>query len=66
MSLKTFHIIFVTMAVLLCLVFGGWCLNSDFAKGHAGYAITGYVSFVFGALLVLYEIVFLNKLKEKK
>jgi hypothetical protein len=66
MSLKTFHIIFVSMAVLLCLVFGGWCLNSDFAKGRAGYVITGYVSFVFGALLVLYEIMFLRKLKEKK
>ena len=66
MSLKTFHIIFVTMAVLLCLVFGGWCLNSDFAKGHPGYVITGYVSFVFAALMVLYEIVFLKKLKEKK
>jgi hypothetical protein len=66
MSLKTFHIIFVTMAVVLCLVFGGWCLNSDFAKGRPGYAITGYVSFVFAALLVLYEIVFLKKLKEKK
>jgi hypothetical protein len=66
MSLKTFHIIFVTMAVLLCLVFGGWCLNSDFAKGSAGYAITGYASFVFGVLLVLYEIVFLKNLKEKK
>jgi hypothetical protein len=66
MSLKTFHIIFVTMAVLLCLVFGGWCLNSDFAKGRAGYAITGYASFVFGVLLVLYEIMFLRNLKEKK
>jgi hypothetical protein len=66
MSLKTFHIIFVTMAVLLCLVFGGWCLNSDYAKGRTGYAITGYVSFVFGVLLVLYEIVFLKNLKEKK
>ena len=66
MSLKTFHIIFVTMAVLLCLVFGGWCLNSDYAKGHAGYAISGYVSFGFGALLVVYEILFLKNLKEKK
>ena len=66
MSLKTFHIIFVTMAVLLCLVFGGWCLNSDFAKGRAGYATTGYASFVFGVLLVLYEIMFLRNLKEKK
>lgn len=66
MSLKTFHIIFVTMAILLCLVFGGWCLHSDFAKARPGYAITGYVSFAFAVLLVLYEIIFLKKMKEKK
>jgi hypothetical protein len=54
------------MAILLCLVFGGWCLNSDFAKGHVGYAITGYGAFGFGVLLVLYEIMFLRNLKEKK
>ena len=66
MSLKTFHIIFVTMAVLLCLVFGGWCLNSDYAKGRTGYAISGYASFGFGVLLVVYEILSLKNLKEKK
>jgi hypothetical protein len=66
MSLKTFHIIFVTMAVLLCLVFGGWCLNTDYAKAHAGYAIAGYVSFGFAVLLVVYEIIFLKNFKEKK
>ena len=66
MSLKTFHIIFITMAVLLCLVFGGWCLGSDYGRGHAGYAISGYVSFVFAVLLVVYEIVFLKNFKEKK
>jgi len=66
MSLKTFHIIFVTMAVLLCLVFGGWCLNSDYAKNRAGYAIAGYASFGFGVLLVVYEIIFLKNFKENK
>lgn len=66
MSLKAFHVFFITMAVLLCIVFGGWCVHSDYARGHAGYTITGYGSFVVGALLVLYEIMFLKKLKEKK
>lgn len=54
------------MAVLLCLVFGGWCLGTDYAKSHPGYGIAGYVSFGFGVLLVVYEIMFLKSLKEKK
>jgi hypothetical protein len=66
MSLKAFHVFFVTMAVLLCVVFGVWCVNSDYARGHAGYAVTGYGSFVVGALLVVYEIAFLKKWKEGK
>ena len=64
MSLKTFHIFFIAMAVVLCLVFGAWCINSDYARGRVGYTIAGYASFGLGVLLVLYEIVFLKKLKE--
>lgn len=66
MSLKAFHLIFITMAVLLCLIFGGWCLGSDYARAHAGYGAAGYGSFVFAVLLVVYEIVFLKNLREKK
>ncbi|HUJ72474.1 MAG TPA: hypothetical protein VLZ30_09525 [Verrucomicrobiae bacterium] len=65
MSLKAFHIIFITMAVLLCVVFGIWCVSSDYTHGRAGYTISGYASFGLGVLLILYEIVFLKKLKGK-
>ena len=64
MSLKTFHIFFITMAVVLSIVFGAWCINSDYAHGRVGYTVAGYASFALGVLLVLYEIVFLKKLKE--
>jgi hypothetical protein len=63
MSLKAFHIFFITVAVLLCIVFGGWCISSDYTHGHSGYTVTGYASFVVGVLLVVYEINFLKKLK---
>ena len=53
MSLKTFHIFFIAMAVVLCLVFGAWSINSDYAHGRVGYTIAGYASFGLGALLVL-------------
>jgi hypothetical protein len=64
MSLKAFHIFFITISVLLCLGFGAWCLNSDYALGRAAYTVAGYISFGLGVLLVLYEIVFLKKFKE--
>lgn len=66
MSLKAFHILFITMAVVLCIVFGAWCINSDYTHGRVGYTITGYASFALGVLLVLYEIMIFKKLKEKK
>ena len=63
MSLKAFHIFFITISVLLCLGFGAWCISSDYTKGRAAYAVAGYISFGLGVLLVLYEIVFLRKFK---
>ena len=63
MSLKAFHIFFITISVLLCLGFGAWCLNSDYTHGRAAYAAAGYISFGLGVVLVLYEIVFLKKIK---
>ena len=64
MSLKAFHIFFITISVLLCLGFGAWCLSSDYAKGRAAYEVAGYISFGLGVVLVLYEVVFLKKFRE--
>ena len=63
MSLKAFHVIFITFSVLLCLGFGAWCFGSDFARGKTPYVITGCVSFLLGVALVVYEICFLRKLR---
>jgi hypothetical protein len=64
MSLKAFHIFFITISVLLCLGFGAWCISSDYTHGRAAYVIAGYISFGLGVLLVLYEIMFIKKFKE--
>ena len=64
MSLKAFHVFFITVSVLMCLGFGAWCLGSDYAHGRAAYTIAGYVSFGLGILLAVYEIVFLRKFKD--
>jgi hypothetical protein len=64
MSLKAFHVFFITISVLLCLGFGAWCLNSDYSHGRTAYTAAGYISFGLGVVLVLYEILFLKKLKD--
>ncbi len=61
MSLRAFHVFFISVCVLLCLGFGVWCLNSDYAHGKGGYQLIGYISFLVGAALVIYEILFLRK-----
>lgn len=66
MSLKAFHIFFITVSVLLCFGFGAWCLGSDDARGNASYRTAGWISFVSGAGLVVYEVVVVRKLKDGK
>ncbi|MGO9243259.1 MAG: hypothetical protein ACLP0A_00395 [Verrucomicrobiia bacterium] len=64
MSLKAFHVLFIVVSILMCLGFGAWCLDSDYARGRTAYTVAGYVSFGLGLLLVLYEIRFLRKFKD--
>ena len=44
MSLKAFHVFFITISVLLCLGFGAWCLGSEYAHGKMAYTVAGIVS----------------------
>jgi len=64
MSLKVFHLFFITISVLLCLGFGAWCLGSEYAAGKWAYTVAGVVSFLLGLVLVVYEIAFLKKTKD--
>ena len=64
MSLKAFHVFFITISVLLCLGFGAWCLGSDYTHGRAAYTIAGLISFLLGIALVVYEIFFLRKFRD--
>jgi len=57
MSLKTFHIFFISVAVLLCIGYGIWCLR------QTGHTAAGIGSFVVAAVLVAYEVVFLRRFK---
>jgi len=56
-SLKSFHLIFISLCVLLCWGFGFWCVQV------ANQLIAAGVSFMVGLVLVTYEVYILKKLK---
>lgn len=63
MSLKAIHIVFITAAMLMCLVFGGWALNGwlvDRETTNLVYTIVASAGFLG---LAIYGWFFLKKLK---
>jgi hypothetical protein len=64
MSLKTFHLIFITAASALAFGCGVWALR-DFWGSEGGFSalLFGLGSLLAGAGLLLYERYFLKKLK---
>jgi hypothetical protein len=64
MSLKAFHVVFITAATILCLGFGVWMLR-DFRspEGSALDLWMGVGSLVAAVSLMVYEVFFLKKLK---
>ena len=66
MSLKQFHVLFISICVLLCLGFGAWCVRSDYAHGKTAYLVAGCGSFALAVVLAIYEILFLRKLRDNQ
>jgi long-subunit fatty acid transport protein len=60
MSLKVFHILFITTSIALASGFGIWAVSVD----GWGYKLTGLASFACAAGLVVYEVAFLKKCRE--
>jgi len=63
MSLKTFHVLFICVAVLLCWGFAYWCIAADAAAGNACYGAGGPVAFLCGLGLILYGFKFLQRMR---
>ena len=59
MSLKTFHLVFIIAAILLCVGFGFWCFNQGARMGM------GIGSFVVAVALIVFEVVFFKKIHVK-
>ncbi len=63
MSLKAFHVFFVSLSVLCALGFGGWSIVDWHRTGSGGTLLLGVLGFVAAAALVWYGLWFLRKLK---
>jgi hypothetical protein len=61
MSLKAFHLVFITAATALAVGFGVWLLMAFFSEGGALNLISAILSFAVGVGLVVYERHFLKK-----
>jgi hypothetical protein len=64
MSLKAFHIVFISAAVLLAFGFGAWLLKAYFSAEGRGWDLAfGALSVLSGVGLIIYEYYFLKKTK---
>jgi hypothetical protein len=57
MSLKAFHLIFVTLLTSLCFGCAAWAFNG-------GLAAWGWTGIATGILVIIYGVYFLKKLKK--
>jgi hypothetical protein len=64
MSLKAFHVIFITAASLLAFGLGAWMLRAYQADGVKNDLIYGVACLVIGLGLLIYEGCFIKKLKK--
>ena len=63
MSLKGFHIVFITFSTLLALSVGAWCIWVDLVEGAPIYLTGALWSFAAAVALVVYGVWFYRKMK---
>ena len=64
MSLKGFHIVFITFSTLLALGVGSWCIWVDLIEGAPVYRTGAICSFLAALVLVVYGFWFYRKMKQ--
>jgi hypothetical protein len=63
MSLRGFHIVFITLSTLLAAGVGGWCLWINSIEGTPVFLIGAVCGFVAAVSLIIYGIWFYRKMK---
>lgn len=56
MGIKNIHIFFISVAILISLIFGMWGMRHD-------YSLLGIISLVFALGMIVYGLSFLKKVK---
>jgi hypothetical protein len=63
MSLKIFHIVFITLSTLLWWGCGAWLFSHYQAEGEKIHLVLACASFLIGVALVVYGVWFLKKMR---
>ena len=63
MSLKAFHVLFISASVMLAFYFAAWCLAGLPEGPGAGRLVAGLASLAAGLGLIGYEAWFLRKMR---
>jgi hypothetical protein len=63
LSLKDFHVVFISSAVLCCLGLSYWALRHCQMGEGGGYCLSSLLSLLIAVGLVIYEIYFIRKIK---
>jgi hypothetical protein len=63
MGLKNIHVVFISMAIALCLGLGWWCVVMFRNQGGPSYLVFGLASFGAALGLTVYGNWFLRKMK---
>ncbi len=63
MSLKGFHIVFITFSTLLAFGIGAWCLWVNSMEATTAYTLGAIFSFLAAVALIVYGCWFWRKMK---
>jgi hypothetical protein len=63
MSLKGFHIVFITFSTMLALGIGSWCVWVHLNVGESVYLVGAAAGFASAVALVIYGFWFYRKMK---
>jgi hypothetical protein len=64
MSLKAFHVFFISLSILMCFSVGCWGIQSYISGSNAVEVIVGLFFVLLGVALAFYEVRFLHRFKD--